>query len=66
MRTLVFTFLTAIVALAQATVSLSRAASHLTSNDLASQLRGRVYDGAMIAHYGINRSYLVSSLLAAL
>ena len=64
MRKLVLTFLTAIVALAHAAVSPSRAASDLTSNDLASQLRGLcVHDGAMTAHYGIDGSYLVSGLL---
>ena len=66
MRKLVLTFLTAIAALAHAAVSPSRAASDLTSNDLASQLRGRcVHDGAMTAHYGIDGSYLVSGLLAS-
>src|SRR6516164_10273704 len=66
MRKLVLTFLAAIAALAHAVVSPSRAASDLTSNDLASQLRGRcVHDGAMTAHYGIDGSYLVSGLLAS-
>jgi hypothetical protein len=66
MRKLVLGFLTALAALAHAAVALSRAAGDLTSNDLASQLRGRcVHDGAMIAHYGIDGSYLVSGLLAS-
>jgi hypothetical protein len=66
MRKLVLTFLAAIAALAHAAVSPSRAASDLTSNNLASQLRGRcVLDGAMTAHYGIDGSYLVSGLLAS-
>ena len=66
MRKLVLRFLTALAALAHAAVSPSRAAGDLTSNDLASQLRGRcVHDGAMIAHYGIDGSYLVSGLVAS-
>jgi len=66
MRKLVLRFLTALAALAHAAVSPSRAAGDLTSNDLASQLRGRcVHDGAMVAQYGIDGSYLVSGLLAS-
>jgi hypothetical protein len=66
MRKLILRCLTALAALAHAAVSPSRAADDLTSNDLASQLRGRcVHDGAMIAHYGIDGSYLVSGLLAS-
>src|ERR1700751_4403489 len=66
MRKLVLGFLTALAALAHASVALSRAAGDLTSNDLASQLRGRcVHDGAMIAHYGIDGSDLVSGLIAS-
>jgi hypothetical protein len=58
--------MTAITALAHVAVSPSRAASDLTLNDLASQLRGRcVHDGAMTAHYGIDGSYLVSGLLTS-
>src|ERR1700756_3084082 len=66
MRKLVLRFLTALAALAYAAVLPSRAAGDLTSNYLASQLRGRcVHDGAMIAHYGIDGSYLVLGLLAS-
>ena len=66
MRKLILRCLTALAALAHAAVSPSRAADDLTSNDLASQLRGRcVHDGAMIAHYEIDGSYLVSGLLAS-
>jgi hypothetical protein len=66
MRKLVLAFLTAIATLAHAAISPSKAASDLTSNDLATQLRGRcVHDGAMTAHYGINGSYRVLGLLAS-
>ena len=66
MRKLVLTFLTALAALTHAAVSPSRAADDRTSNDLASQLRGRcVHDGTMTAHYGIDGSYLVSGLPAS-
>ena len=66
MRKLVLRCLTALAALAHTAVSPASAARHLTSNDLASQRRGRcVHDGAMTAHYGIDGSYLVSGLLAS-